>query len=281
MPWKTILAHLPDEKRAPAILAVGLQLADRFDAHLIALHVVPQPYVPIAPYGDAAGEVMERERETLEAEAQRIKAKFAAMIAGRAVIPEYRQAQARFMPVAEVVTAHARCADLVVAGQPETGLRLDYRPGDVGEDVMMEAGRPVLLVPETCSRTTLGERVLLAWNGSREASRAAFDALPMLAGAREVRILTINPAKRLDEKPDDSGRELATALGRHGVNAIAAWSLAHSHGIAEELASRIGDPGADLLVMGGYGHSRFREFLFGGVTAGMLSRMRIPVLMSH
>ena len=98
---------------------------------------------------------------------------------------------------------------------------------------------------------------------------------------REVRILTINPAKRIAEKPDDSGRELATALGRHGVNAIAAWSLAHAHGIAEELASRIEDLGADLLVMGGYGHSRFREFLFGGATAGMLSRMRLPVLMSH
>lgn len=279
---KTILAHLPEPQSAPQVLGAALHLAGKLNAHLAALHVMPQPYVPVAPYGDVAGEIIERERQALVAQADRIEAMFRSAVAGRPDRTELRRVEAHWAPVSEIVTLHARSADLAVLAQPAPGIRLDYNPADVAEDVMMGSGRPVLLVPRQGVERAIGGRVLVAWNGSREGSRAVFDSLPFLVRAREVRVLTIEPVRPGSKESAETSRDIAAALARHGVPAITAATMVRGRAsVADELIARVAELGADLLVMGGYGHTRLREAIFGGATIGVLAAMSIPVLMSH
>jgi nucleotide-binding universal stress UspA family protein len=279
---KTILAHLSDAKRAPQVLAAAARLAAVFDAHLVGLHVVPAPYVPIAPYGDATGEIIEIESRALEAQAEAIVSLFNGSDAGRGGRSEMRRIEAHLGPVADIVTLHARTADLAVLAQPEPGIRFDYRPTDIAEDVMIGSGRPVLLVPERGADGIVGGRVVIAWNGSREASRAVFDALPVLVRAREVRVITIETVRPPGGERGEEARDIAAALVRQGVKAVTATALVRRNAsIADEIMARVKELGGDLLVMGGYGHARLREAIFGGATIDVLARMAVPVLMSH
>jgi len=147
--------------------------------------------------------------------------------------------------------------------------------------VMIAGGRPVLFIPTAGRFPTIGSNATIAWNGSRESARAVFDALPFLVAAKQVRILAVNPDDTELHGTVLPGSELATALARHGVKCEVARSVAPDIGIGDELLSRLADRGSDLLVMGGFGHSRFREFIFGGATRSILAHMTAPVLMSH
>jgi len=122
----------------------------------------------------------------------------------------------------------------------------------------------------------------VAWNGTRESARAAFDALPLLAKAKSVKLLWINPSTENGGNGNGMpGSELATALSRHGVKVEAGHSAVRDVGVGDELLSRAADQGTDLLVMGAYGHSRVREYVFGGATRHILQHMTVPVLFSH
>jgi nucleotide-binding universal stress UspA family protein len=139
----------------------------------------------------------------------------------------------------------------------------------------------VLVIPHSRRCTEFGKRVTLAWNGRREATRAAFDALPLLQAAESVRILWVNPQERAGEPEGLSTTDIVTALTRHGVKCEAVRSFAGDVAVGGSLLSGLADDGSDLLVMGAYGHSRLREFVFGGATQHVLKHMTAPVLMSH
>jgi nucleotide-binding universal stress UspA family protein len=125
----------------------------------------------------------------------------------------------------------------------------------------------------------VGERVLVAWNGTRESTRAVHDALPMLVRAHSVAVMEVNP--KPDETPRIAGADMATHLARHGVRAEVSSIVADEIDVGDAILSRGADLGADLVVMGAYGHSRLREFAFGGVTRHVFKHMTVPVLMSH
>ena len=124
-----------------------------------------------------------------------------------------------------------------------------------------------------------GKRAAIAWNSSAESSRAVFDALPLLKRAEKVTIITIDPEGGPDAPA--SAEAMAASLARHGVEASVSHTTSGGIGVGAALLSRISDEGDDLLVMGGYGHSRLREFVFGGATRHILEQMTVPVLMSH
>ncbi len=175
------------------------------------------------------------------------------------------------------IVAAARTSDLIIAG----GQGEDDPIGrwyDLPLRLIMETGRPVLLVPENGSFASVGERITVAWNHSRESARAAFDALPLLRSASVVRILAVNSPESGAANPSEA---LAASLARHGVNAEAAVANSTVHSDAEALMSELALAGTDLLVMGCYGHSRLREMVLGGATKHVLNTMQIPVLMSH
>ena len=176
---------------------------------------------------------------------------------------------------------HARYADLVILGQldPDRAESDLIRPRP--EQVALGSGRPVLIVPYAGHFDDVGRRVLIAWNATREAARAVSDAMPFLTSAELVTVLTIDPREGPRAHGELPGADIALHLARHGVKAQIERTVSAGLPVGEVLLSRVADLGADLIVMGAYGHSRVREMLLGGVTRSVLRSMIVPVLMSH
>lgn len=178
------------------------------------------------------------------------------------------------------LTLQARYCDLVVLPQYDADAQLAVNDFDLPAYVALNSGCPVLLVPHADSAETLGSRVLLAWNASVEAMRAIRGALPLLKRAEQADVVVFDPDSRPDAFGDEPGADLALYLARHDVRVnVVRRKTDGDHGTA--LRSLVSESGADLIVMGCYGHSRFREILLGGVTRSMLQHAPVPVLMAH
>ncbi len=146
---------------------------------------------------------------------------------------------------------------------------------------MIGSGRPVLIVPSVGEPRSVGDKVLVAWNARREAARAVFDALPLLQRAKEVKVVWVNPQSEQDVAQDIPAADICAALARHNVKCQATEQLQPRTGVGETLLACAKEMDADLLVMGCYGHTRLREFVFGGASRHVLAQMSVPVLMSH
>jgi nucleotide-binding universal stress UspA family protein len=173
---------------------------------------------------------------------------------------------------ADATIEHAREADLVVIGQVDPERSMVER--EFAERVVMGSGRPVLLVPHSGRFERVGCNVVIGWNGKREAARAAFDAIPILKRSEIVRVTWIDPQKTLETSTALPGAELAVALSRHEIDALAEGYPTDDLPDGVALQARATDAEADLLVMGAYGHSRMREIVFGGATCGCRSSCR-------
>jgi nucleotide-binding universal stress UspA family protein len=177
------------------------------------------------------------------------------------------------------LTVLAGATDLVVYGQTSPGYRMPsgYRP----EDVVVTGGRPVLVIPYAGEFTTVGRRVLVAWDGTREAVRALHDALPLIGKAEAVTVLTVRSREASFERDAPGLDRVVRHLGRHGITARYEETLRGDLRIAEALLSRAADLDVDLIIAGAYHHSQFREALVGGVSRDLFDHMTVPVLMSH
>ena len=178
----------------------------------------------------------------------------------------------------DAMTLHARYADMVVIGQAK-GADDSRVPLDLPERLVLGAGRPILIIPSVGSFSTIGKRVLVAWKPCREATRAVTDAIPLLREADNVQIMAVNP--KSGEHGDVPGADIGLYLARHGVRVEVRTDHGAEIDIGNELLSRAADLDADLIVMGGYGHSRLREWALGGATRTILQSMTVPVFMSH
>jgi nucleotide-binding universal stress UspA family protein len=193
---------------------------------------------------------------------------------------EWREADAGFSSVALAVTEHARASDVIVLMQ-----RDDAWPYaayiEEPDRVAMDSGRPVLLIPNSGEARLPPRRATIAWNGGREAARAVFDALPLLASTDAVEILSLDPPKGGAGGVDLPGADLAETLSRHGLKPELSTGQTGGDGAGAEIARRAAAFGSGLIVMGCYGHSRLREFVLGGATRHILAKARLPVLMAH
>ncbi|MEN9499536.1 MAG: hypothetical protein RIS83_1355, partial [Pseudomonadota bacterium] len=203
-----------------------------------------------------------------------LQATFQEAIRREGVMGEWREVEGS---AAEVVALHGRYADLIVLGQE------DPAGDNVGimEAALFEAGRPVLAIPFAGQFRDIGRRVLVGWNASREASRAVHDALPLLAAAESATVFLANPKRGLGGHGEEPGADIARHLARHGLKVQVTKAVADDVEDSALLLNQASDIGADLLVIGAYGHSRLREFILGGVTRTLLRQMTIPVLLSH
>ena len=278
MSYKTILVHLNDERRARHILAPAVALARNFGAHLIGLHVFPAYHLtpPISlPVGaNLIGNI----RRQIQDETDRIKAAFELQTANEPFSAEWRSITTDRVEPATVVRTHVRAADLIVASQADP--KWDFSSIlDFPERIALEGGRPVFVVPNGDWTPRVPPRnITIGWNGRREAARAIFDALPFLKQAEHVHVLTVEDGDEQQHGLPDTA--LADALGRHGVKATIS-KVKPAKSAPEEVRERAIAHQSELLVLGAYGHSRFREFAFGGVTRHILRKMTIPVLFSH
>ena len=275
MPLKDLLVIVDNDPTCASRVDLALALAVEHEAHLTGLHVMPWPLTQV--YGEVPipESVEKMQRLELEEAARRAAAVFAERVARTAVTAEWRVAEGDAL---RVVREHARYADLAVVPQ---GLDLGSASADLSTvpgDLALAVGRPVLVIPRYGSFPRVGARVLVAWNGSREATRAVHDALPLLQRAERVTVLSIDPDGQAQRLP---GADIALHLARHGVTVQVAATPGAEVAVGDLLLSYAADHDIDLLVMGAYGHTRLREMVLGGATRTLLQHMTVPVLMSH
>jgi nucleotide-binding universal stress UspA family protein len=281
MAYKTILVHLNNDQRVARLIGAAMQLALPSNSHLTGLFVVPAapPRSPLLPM--LSGSAIDSALNAYRATGQEIRKLFDEATAGQPVVGEWRLYNAKRPGYVEAVLESARSVDLVVAAQKETDW--DYADMfDVPDWLAMEGGRPVLIVPKTGEMPSIGQRVLVAWNNSRESARAVFDALPVLQKAASVTVLCVEEADKPETMGDLAGAEISATLARHGVKCTAERVKPGSRGDSgTELLAKVAAHNCDLLVMGCYGRSRFREFVLGGASRHVLQNATVPVLMSH
>lgn len=282
---KDILVHLDGTERSGVRLKLARDLAVQFEAHLAALHVLDLA-TPALFMGEGnvydmrlVDQILKQMRAEGLAAARAIESNFVAESTKNGAQGEWRLAEDE--NPADAVARHARYVDLVMVGQSNP----DEPRADgtrIAETAMLSAGRPVLVVPYAGDFKTLGRKVLVAWKNSREAARAVNDAVPLLKRAMSVTVLTVNPKAGISGDGDVPAADIALHLARHGINATASHAeVDDSVPEGDVLLNSASDLGADLIVTGGYGHSRAREMVFGGVTRTLLSEMTVPVLFSH
>jgi len=280
MAYKTILVHFNDPRRAKQLLDAAVPLARNMNAHLVGLSVLPPFVVLPGMDGGGASVSIDEHRLAYVEEAKAMKATFLEATSDLPRPAEWRDEDAGFGSVASIVVDAARSADLIVASQPDPAwLNSSLREDPVR--LAIEGGRPALLIPNAGRTRTPPKRALIAWNGTREAARAVFDAIPLLKHADDVGVVWINPEKSGGQAGDLPAAEICAALSRHDMKCQAIEAHATGGDAGYELLRQATSFGADLLVMGCYGHSRLREFVLGGASRDVLARMDVPVLMSH
>jgi nucleotide-binding universal stress UspA family protein len=278
MALKDIMVYVGADRRAGARIALALALARLHGAHVTGLHVKAIPVVPAPIDAAFVAELVATLERNAEAEAGASRKAFEDATRNTDVPVEWRGVDGR---LPDTAILHARHADLTLVGQPDPAEGGD--PVGLVESLIMESGRPVLVVPRQGNFASLGERVLIAWNGSREAMRAIVGALPILERAAAARILVVNAPEAADEAALGRlpGADLAVHLSRHGITTEVTDAPSGGAETGELVMARATDLGADLIVMGAYGHSRLRELVLGGATRTVLQRMSLPVLMAH
>lgn len=279
MPIKTILVYVPSEKNAQATLEPVLKVAAPRNAHVIGLHVTPD--LPV--YGEfpaeVSQEVIERLQKAGNDAAAAAERAFDDALKSSPVTHEWRRYTASYVVGGDLIVQQGRSADLIVCGKPPEDVPDVW--SDFAETAILRSGRPVLVVPPDASAKTIGKHAVIAWNDTREAARAVFDSIDLLKDAETVRAVTFIESEAQRPAAESYGAPLVAALARHGINV--AFGIAYVSGGAtgETILAKLLDEGCDLLIMGGYSRSRFREMLFGGVSRDILRDTRVPTLISH
>ena len=279
MSYKTILVHVDQSKHAAERIRIAAQIALEQDAHLVG---VAMTGISRFLYQDSAIDLnrtlIAQHIDFLNDQGQQALAQFDA-IAENMGLPSV-ETRLVHDEAEGGLAVHARYADLVVLSQSDPDAPVSGVIADLPEYVMLNCARPVLIVPHAGQFAHPGSHPLIAWDASIEATRAVTNAIPLLQGARKVTLALINPSSQLDAHGDEPGADIALYLARHGINVDV---VVHQTKIdaGNALLSMAADLGSDLLVMGGYGHTRFREMVIGGVTKTVLDTMTLPVLMSH
>lgn len=280
MAYKTILAILDSTKNTAQVTNFAIALARKHEAHLIGLHAEAVSSVPIvAPMEIPDPVTLQALQDMAHAETRDIETGFCQLAEREGISCEWRSFITTAGYATSSISETVRSADLVIAGQPDPDSTGNSR-ADL-EQILFDAGRPVMIVPYIYREPQPIRRALIAWNGSREAARAVFDALPLLKAATEVEILTAGPAEEPSETPSVPGGDIAASLARHGVKVTIVSGETNGLSAAAVIENRLSDSSIDLLVMGAYSHSRIWETLFGGVTRTLLDSMSAVTLLSR
>jgi Universal stress protein UspA and related nucleotide-binding proteins len=280
MGYKTILAILDTPKTAAQVTEFSIALAEQHQSHVIGLHAEAMAAVPlVAPMEIPDPTTVQALQEMAHTETVNIEKIFRDRASRDGISHEWRSFLSSAGYGSSALIDSARSADLVIAAQAEAALLSESR-ADL-ENFLFESGRPVLLVPHILKEPKPIKRVLVAWNGSREAARATFDALPFLKAADSVEIFTVDPPETSTQSADMAGAEIAATLSRHGVNITVVRQETDNLPASAAIENRLSDSSIDLLVMGAYSHKRWWEVLFGGVTRTLLDSMTALTLLSR
>lgn len=275
---KDVVAFVDGRSEGAGILEYACRLCLEHGAHLTGAFVWP-PLVSDGPGAYARGAAIADLLAHYEAEMalreNGLREPFELAAKHMGLRTEWRSVRHQ---LAEEIVAHARYADLAVVGRSDSTGH-DSVPLDLPETLVLASGRPALLLPPT-PPPSMCRRVLVGWNAGREATRAVADALPFLSRAETVELLVVDHERRTSHG-EEPGADVARHLARHGVQVDVRRLSSDGGDVGHLLLSRAASFGADLLVMGAYGHSRLTELVFGGATRTALREATLPVLMSR
>ena len=255
----------------------AVSIAETFDAHLCGVAFSYEPVVPPSIMGGIPADVIDAQWAASAQAADAAIAGFEAAAKREGIVAEHRKLEASLGGAGDLFGRLARRFDLSVVGQaePKHGPAQDL----VIEGALFGSGRPVIVVPYIQKGGLKLDRVLICWDGSRPAARAIGDAMPFLARAAAIDVVIVASGR---EKSDEiPGVDMAEHLARHALKIEVKRLVSGDLDVANTILSYAADSGADFIVMGGFGHSRLREFVLGGTTRGILASMTVPALMSH
>jgi nucleotide-binding universal stress UspA family protein len=255
----------------------AISIAETFEAHVGAVAFSYEPVIPPTVMGGIPASLIDEQRADNEKAAAGALAKFDAAAKRAGVSFESRIVGASLAGAADTFGAMARRFDLSVIAQAEPD---KIAPEElIAEGALFGSGRPIVVVPYIQKTGLKLDRVMVAWDASRNAARAIADAMPFLAKAASIDVVIV--ASERPKSDEVAGADIGHHLARHGLKVEVKRIVATDTDIANTILSHAADSSADFIVMGGYGHSRLREFILGGATRGILSSMTVPVLMSH
>jgi nucleotide-binding universal stress UspA family protein len=255
----------------------SLSVARAFSAHVAGVAFEFEPVIPGDMLGGIPTALIEIQREENKRIAEAAVARFEAAAKAAAISAETRIVDASLAGAADLFGRIARRFDFAVVGQAR-------REQGASEELLIEgtlfgSGRPVIVVPYTQTEPLKVERILICWDGSRPAARAIADAVPFLERAKSIEILVVTGER--DKSGEITGKNMRSHLARHGLQTEIKHITAAGGATQKSILGYVAESGPQFIVMGGYGHSRWREFILGGVTRGILKSMPVPVLMSH
>ena len=274
---KDLVVNLSVGERPSPASDYAVSVAATFDAHLAGIAFLYDPIVPVSGAGYIPAEVIESQERDNQAATKAALDRFAAATDRAGVTAEPLTLSASFAGVGEQFGRIARRFDLSIVWQaePEASAAEEM----IAEAALFESGRPVIIVPYIQKAPLKLDRVMLCWDGSRAATRAIADAMPLLDRAGRVEIVII--ANEHGKQDEIEGADMGAHLARHGLNVEVKRTVLGDIDVADVILSHAAEAGSDFIVMGGYGHSRLREFVLGGVTRSIFRSMTAPVLMSH
>jgi nucleotide-binding universal stress UspA family protein len=283
---RDLVVLLDGSARDEVKLAVAVGLAQRHRAHLtglcpLELLLPPDMSFALGGYPDlwAVPEFANKVEGEARTRAAVIEAKFRELLGRESVTGDW---QFETGPLIAAVTRRAHAADMIVAGQADPDHPLPGQARTLVVDLLMTSGRPLLIVPYAGQFASIGANTLVGWTPTRESTRAAHDVLPLLVAPAKMTVLTVETSRPPSDVKVLPAADIAEHLARHGFEVTAARTVvADGLSPADALLDYASDISADLLVVGGYGHSRTRELVMGGVTRDLLRHMTLPVLMSH
>ena len=255
----------------------ALSVAETFGAHVVGVAFTYDPIIPGLVMGGIPPSFIDSQRAESEKKTRVAIGRFEQAAKRAGISAERLALSASISDASEQLGRMARRFDLAVVGQPEPEKSM---PGEVfDEAVLFESGRPVIMVPYIQQQGLKLDRVMVCWDGSRAATRAIADSMPFLQKAKQVDIVMV--ASNRTESDEIPGADLGQHLARHGLKVNVKRLVAPNIDATSAVLSYAADSSTDMIVMGGYGHSRLREFVLGGVTRGILATMTVPTLMSH
>jgi nucleotide-binding universal stress UspA family protein len=274
---KDIIVNLSVTKNDSTVGNYAVSVAAALQAHLTGIAFVYDPIVPISGTGYIPADVIESQRADSETAAEAAIKDFTTATDRAGISAEPQMLNASLTGAGDQFARMARRFDLAVVGQAKP--EMSTMEQILGETTLFESGRPMIMVPYIQKAPFKTDNVIICWDGSRTAARAVADAIPILGKSSRIEIVSVTSER--GKQDEIEGADIGQHLARHGLKVDVHRISRGNIDVADALLSHAADSTADLMVMGGYGHSRLREFVLGGVTRSIFQSMTLPVLLSH
>jgi nucleotide-binding universal stress UspA family protein len=280
MSYRTITVSIKSLQNAERLCKFAAMVARKYNAHLIGVHTIGTADVYTDMMAATTVPQMTAFHEEQQSLSTKIREVFETVTRAEDFVSEWREVDLAYENSEGGVLPDWLSADLIIIGQsnPKSD-RPDQR--SLVERAVRGSGRPVLVMPYLGEFEDVGNNILLGWSGTRESTRAAHDAMPLIKDAKETKIFWVGKEGGEHNRIEHTAKDLAVALDRHGANVSILHTDSSSLAIGDELLNEATNSGSDLIVTGAFGHSRMYDFVMGAATTHLLKYMTVPVLLSH